>query len=219
MSRLIDAPSAARDRTRWVRDWFPPLAHVNPPNLVTSTSLVLSCTALMALSSGRPSLALMCAILTLPCDLLDGLLARRLGLQSRFGASLDSLADAVAFCAVPMVLAHALGVNAWYQQGLLVAYGLAGVWRLAHFEEAGLVRWRGRQAFQGVPTAYAASLVFLLCCLAVRVPGEPVRLLLTAAMPLLAIAMVSRLPFPKGGWHYRVMWGLLPLGAAIAWFR
>ncbi|HEY9856025.1 MAG TPA: CDP-alcohol phosphatidyltransferase family protein [Stenomitos sp.] len=199
--------------------WFPPLAHVNPPNLVTSTSVALAFWGLMLLSTGRPEGALLCGLLTIPCDLVDGALARRLGLQSSFGAALDSLADAVSFCLLPAAVAHGVGLSAGFQQGLLLLYVLAGVWRLAHFEAAGLIQWRGRPAFVGVPTPYAASVLYLLACLALRVPGEPTRFLLTVGVLLLALAMVSGLPFRKGGWHYHVMWALLPLGAVVACWK
>lgn len=220
MSRLVESPpetlvppSGWRAR---LCDRFPPLAHVNPPNLVTSASIALGFLALLALSDHRPALALFLGLATIPCDLVDGALARRLGLQSRFGASLDSLADAVSFGVLPAALAHGFGLTAWYQQVPLVGYALAALWRLAHFEETGLTEWRGRPAFRGVPTPYAASVLYLLACLNLLMPGEPTRLLLTFGVVLLAMAMVSSFHFPKGGWHYRLMWVLLPMGAMIA---
>lgn len=197
--------------------WFPPLRHVNPPNLVTSASVALGFGGILLMSHGRPELAMLCALLTLPCDLLDGLLARKLGLQSSFGAALDSLADAISFCLLPAVLAHGLGMRHPLHLLLLFAYVLAGIWRLAHFEQAGLVQWRGRPAFQGVPTPYAASLVFLIACAVLRWPGALTEMVLACGMGLLALGMVSSLPFPKGGWHYHVMWALLPIGLLLAW--
>ncbi len=196
--------------------WFPAFAHLTPPNLVTSASVALAFAGILLVASGRPDLALLCGMAAVPCDLLDGFLARRMGLQSRFGAALDSLADALSFCLLPAVAAFGVGLTAWYQLLPLFAYVLAGVWRLAQFDEAGMTQWRGRPAFQGMPTPYAASLVYLLAVVGLRFPTEPMRLGLTAAVLVLAIAMVARLPFPKGGWHYRVMWILLPLGAVFA---
>lgn len=222
MTRQADLPPPAQDvppeRPR-LAAWFPPLAHVNPPNLVTSASVVLAFCALVLLSAGRPELALLCGMATVPCDLIDGALARRLGLQSRFGASLDSLADAISFGLLPAVVAHGAGLGGWFLQVPLVAYVLAGVWRLASFEEAGLTHWRGRPAFHGMPTPYAASVLYLLSSLALHWPGELSRFALAVGAFVLPLAMVSAVPFRKGGWHYHLMWLLLPLGAVLACWR
>ena len=44
-------------------------------------------------------------------DVIDGKLARLLGLTSRFGTEFDSLADTISFCAVPSILVYSLYVD------------------------------------------------------------------------------------------------------------
>ena len=69
-------------------------------------------------------------------DILDGKLARLMGLTSRFGTEFDSLADTISFCAVPSVLIYSI-----YVEGLPKLLGavisfmplLFGTIRLAKF--------------------------------------------------------------------------------------
>lgn len=194
---------------------FPALRHATVPNLITSLSGVLGVSGLMLVVHGHLAAALGCILLAIPCDILDGWAARKLGQASSFGAELDSLADATSFCVLPAVVAASVGPGGPLGHVAAVAFALAGLWRLAYFKEAGLVTLKGRPAFVGMPTPYAAA-VLLVLTVAVRtwpttLPGPT----LTIACGLLAAWMVHRAPFPKGGWAYRLMWLLLPVAAAL----
>jgi phosphatidylglycerophosphate synthase len=60
---------------------------------VTLFSLLPAAVAGLALASGRFGLACMFATIGSLCDLVDGLLARRLGIESEAGALLDAVVD------------------------------------------------------------------------------------------------------------------------------
>jgi len=86
--------------------------------------------------SGQVRGALVCLVAAGVCDLFDGPVARRFprdDAAGRFGIALDSLADAVSFVALPIAVAHALGVRSALAVPFLLGYALAGVVRLAYF--------------------------------------------------------------------------------------
>jgi CDP-diacylglycerol--serine O-phosphatidyltransferase len=195
---------------------FPPLARLTAPNLITSASVVSGTAGILLAGSGNVRGALTCGLLAIPLDLLDGWVARRLGLTSDFGAALDSLADATSFCLLPAaVLATVCDKPAGWAAAL--GYALCGLWRLAHFHEAGLIQFRGREAFVGMPTPYAAALFCLAAVSAVVWPGGWAERGLPLTAICLGLMMIAGAPFPKGGWHYRLMWVLLPAAMLALW--
>ena len=112
----------------------------------------------------RPYWACNAIIAACLCDMVDGRLARALGVQSRFGAELDSLADIVAFGVAPAILAYytALGNGSQYFFGpwLLASFGFVacGALRLARFNtESG--QGKTADVFEGIPTPVSALLV------------------------------------------------------------
>jgi archaetidylinositol phosphate synthase len=72
-----------------------PLAAILPrrPNLITITGLILAILSLIPAHYGEPILVLILVILAGLMDGLDGLVARRYGIASKFGAFLDSTLD------------------------------------------------------------------------------------------------------------------------------
>ncbi len=87
------------DRVRaWSKPFLAPIADFLarlrvPPNVVTICAF-LGCVAVgVALGLGYPRLAGVLLILFGPLDAVDGLLARRSGQQTKFGAFLDSTLD------------------------------------------------------------------------------------------------------------------------------
>ncbi|MCW2667067.1 MAG: CDP-diacylglycerol--serine O-phosphatidyltransferase, partial [Frankiales bacterium] len=156
--------------------------HVQPANLVTSTSLVLGFLALLC-APQRPALATLLVLVAAVLDVVDGALARRTGGDRTFGAQLDSLTDLLCFCVVPaFTLHHAVGGGVAVPAAC--AFVVAGAWRLARFP---LVQQQG--SFVGLPTPAGGGLLMLLATWA---PG-PVAVL---GAVLLAGLMVSALRIP-----------------------
>ena len=71
--------------------------------------------------------------LALICDILDGLIARRLASHSPLGADLDSLADIVSFGVAPAVLGFTLGLRGPWDELILIYFVVCGISRLARF--------------------------------------------------------------------------------------
>jgi CDP-diacylglycerol--serine O-phosphatidyltransferase len=99
-------------------------------------------------------------------DFFDGLLARKLNVQSELGVQLDSLADMVTSGLVPgLVLFHLLGLApqlSWETYNLLPYFGLlvtlASAFRLAKFN----ISTNQSDAFIGLPTPANALLIISL---------------------------------------------------------
>jgi CDP-diacylglycerol--serine O-phosphatidyltransferase len=125
-------------------------------------------------------------------DGLDGLLARRFGVVSPFGAQMDSLADMCSFgIAAPVVVYTSIHGSA---PGALLAGACAMVAccaaiRLARFN----VSPKDGRFFCGVPTTMAAAVLGLATLIGLRLPGP----LAVGAIAVLALAMVSSFPYAK----------------------
>lgn len=65
------------------------------PNLLTLTRIFLTPVCVYFLLTGKAQIAVPLTIFTGLTDLFDGYLARRLGVETRFGAGLDPVADKV----------------------------------------------------------------------------------------------------------------------------
>lgn len=186
-------------------------AQVNPAEALTLASAASATLGLCAPGLGWSAAAttavmVACVAASLLLDRLDGPLARRLGVTSERGARLDTLADLLAFGALPAVIL----VLETGSIGLAVAlpYALAAVWRLARYDDGELAPTRWGPAFLGVPTAAAAAAVVVALVLA-RPLLVPVAALATALMP-------SRVRYPKrgpGAWPWLV---LVPVAVVVA---
>jgi CDP-diacylglycerol--serine O-phosphatidyltransferase len=158
----------------------------------TSLNLLIGVLSLIAATTGSIRLAawgLLCCVLF---DACDGLLARRWRVASAFGAQLDSLADMTSF-----ITAGATLIYYWVQPvtpywliaGASALYVLAGAVRLARFNctlpQPGY--------FQGIPTTFVAAAIAANYLVAPAINAYYVILLAT----LLAVLMVSLLPYPK----------------------
>jgi len=162
------------------------------------------------------------------CDMLDGKVARLTGSAGEFGAELDSLADMVSFGVAPAMLVHrlVLGDNPTRVWGdgeqliwlIAVFYAVMTALRLARYN----VEHSNEQAtsaFRGLPSpgaaAFLCSWVLFYAWLQRRMLDEGssaltlslewavwdhlLRLLLSGSMPLMALLMVSSIPFPHVG--------------------
>jgi CDP-diacylglycerol--serine O-phosphatidyltransferase len=151
-------------------------------------------------------------------DSLDGALARSFGASSDLGAQLDSLADVISFGAAPAVLIGSL----LPADGLLVgwtmaiAYALCAGWRLARFNITRADENSDHTGFVGLPStgAGAASATAVLAHLRLLEYGVPLStMLLPCVLVLLAVLMVSRVPYGHAG---AIVSRLNPVAAVFA---
>lgn len=136
------------------------------PNLVTALGLCSGLTAIRAALLGEWEAAVLLVLVAAVLDGIDGGIARLVRGETRFGAELDSLADAISFGVAPALILYAWSLNGLGRFGWLVALLLAlfCALRLARFN-AGIDRTdpphRPHGYLTGVPAPAGALLALL----------------------------------------------------------
>ncbi len=163
------------------------------------------------------AIAIFCAM---AMDLFDGRIARMLGVAGELGGALDSLADAISFGIAPVLLIYSWrisGASHWFAIAILGTYVCAGLWRLARFNTTA----SSKATFVGLPIPIAAScLTSLVLYERVISVGMMSFLLTTSGLYLLlivlAVLMVSTIPFPSGkGSHLVMPFGMITVLIAM----
>jgi CDP-diacylglycerol--serine O-phosphatidyltransferase len=155
-------------------------------------------------------------------DLFDGMVARRLGVDGPLGAVLDSLCDVVSFGVLPAVILISAAQSATEQVIFTVAgafYLSMAIYRLARYtiKAADAPAGAARFWFEGLSSPAAAM------CFSTSVLISTPAAVQAVLMVILALLMVSRLPYPDLAKFYisrrLPVWSLaIPLAAlAINW--
>ncbi len=192
------------------------------PNVVTVIGLCAGLTALRYTLLGRYDLAVMLIVFGAVIDGLDGLLARRLGAASPYGAELDSLSDFLNFgVATGIVVFQFTASDARSTTWVFtLVYIIATCLRLARFNvNRDAPQPAGRPHFVGVPAPGGAMLallpLFLTFAGVIDATDNP--LACGLYLTLVGIAMISkvRTPSPKSLRIPREKARYVLIGAAI----
>jgi phosphatidylserine synthase len=100
---------------------------------------------------------------------------------------------------------------------LLLLYVLAGTWRLAHFNVAGLRHDASGDWFQGQPTTDTAAWFLVLSVLARHLAPTAATVLLAVVFAAGSVLMLSALRYPKNGLPQRILLLLVPLALIALW--
>ncbi|WP_404339177.1 CDP-diacylglycerol--serine O-phosphatidyltransferase [Sphingomonas sp. MMS12-HWE2-04] len=95
------------------------------PNTVTALALCSGLTAIRFAMLGNWEAAVLMVLAAAVLDGVDGKIARLVRAESRFGAELDSLSDAISFGVAPALILYLWSLNALGRLGWLVALLLA----------------------------------------------------------------------------------------------
>lgn len=108
------------------------------PNTVTALALCSGLTAIRFAMLGNWEVAVLMVLAAAVLDGVDGKIARLVRAESRFGAELDSLSDAISFGVAPALILYLWSLNTLGRFGWLVALLLAlfCALRLARFNAA-----------------------------------------------------------------------------------
>lgn len=178
----------------------------NLANYVTLINAFCGILAVIAIQENALLKAVALLALALLADFLDGLVARLLKLQSKLGAELDSLADALSFGLAPsLILYHYWCKISPDTSFLALLFCLSAIWRLAKFnidsqQQSGI--------FIGLPTPAAALAVMALPLMFWQEPvlseylSLPLLLLFTLLLSYLMHAPITllSLKFKHFGW-------------------
>jgi len=178
------------------------------PNVLTLAALCSGLTAIRFALQGEFRLAVIAIIVAAIFDALDGRVARRLGVASRFGAELDSLSDFLCFGVAPAFVLYLASLKDGGALGWVVTlmFPICSALRLARFNtalaDAPPPVWTGSY-FTGVPAPAGALLALMPLAISFEAESAWPRHALVVGVVLVAVAglMVSRLPtfsFKKG---------------------
>jgi CDP-diacylglycerol--serine O-phosphatidyltransferase len=169
------------------------------PNIFTA--LNLGCGYFSILQSLQGNFKFAAILIVLGCffDLMDGRMARMMGVQSSFGEQFDSLSDLVTFAMAPSILFYKFFLAGLGRVGLVVSFFfcLCGALRLARFNaNIGKV---DSNFFQGLPSPVAAAAIIgavffsLEFANMLMVPSWLAAVYIT----FYALLMISSIPFPS----------------------
>ena len=172
------------------------------PNLLTIMSLFGGMTAVRFALNEKWELAALAIVIASVLDVLDGRVARMLGVSSKFGAELDSLADLTSFGVCPSLVIY-LWLIQYDASGLgwvgVLVFAACSALRLARFntmlEDKNAPKWT-KGYFTGVPAPAGAGLALmpLFFVLAFGDALKPEPILMSLWLVIAGLLMVSRLP-------------------------
>lgn len=176
------------------------------PAACTAANVVTGFFAMIAASDGRFKTAVYLLLLSVVLDMMDGRLARKLGVTSKLGQELDSFSDAISFGVAPAFLAQRSVLQPLGVVGLAISvvYMLAGIFRLARFNLVVSEHAKERRTL-GVPIPIGASYVMALVLMGDKVPPQVAGLVILA----MAALMISRVRLPDFVGRGMVGWALL----------
>lgn len=117
-------PRAGRRIPRLRREGGIPLRAVLP-NTVTALALCSGLTAIRLAILGNWEVAVLMVLAAAVLDGIDGKIARLVRAESRFGAELDSLSDAISFGVAPALILYLWSLNSLGRFGWMIALLLA----------------------------------------------------------------------------------------------
>lgn len=131
------------------------------PNLLTLCNLLCGCVGIWLLFAGHPGAAGVLVFVAALFDVLDGMVARMLGVSGPLGVQLDSLADVVSFGVLPSFMAFTMmrsqALDVWAFAAFLMT--LCSAYRLAKFN----IDPAQKKHFSGMPTPVNAVFWASLC--------------------------------------------------------
>jgi len=136
------------------------------PNAITAAALCAGLTGIRFAIAGEFEKAVLAVMLAGLLDGIDGRAARLLKAQTRFGAELDSLADAISFGVAPALIVYLWTLHDLPRFGWIaaLAYAICCVLRLARFNaqlELAELPYKQAGFLTGVPAPAGAGLALL----------------------------------------------------------
>jgi len=190
------------------------------PNMATVFNMFLGFMAITLILNGEPIKAGWVMMVGGLFDIVDGKLARLLGLSSRFGTEFDSLADTISFCAVPSILIYSVYVEGLpFLLGAVISFMplLFGTIRLARFNiDTGE---NPKPYFTGLTTPLAAITIISFMLYNYQSYGVLVAILSFLMISPVRFSKFPLLSFRKGRSNNMRLVGLIIILLSIIFFR
>ena len=185
------------------------------PNLITTANLICGFLSMVYAIQSDFTRACWFIVIAGVCDSLDGRVARMAKAESSFGVQYDSLSDLTSFGIAPAILSFAFALHDLSRFGVSIAafYCVCAALRLARFNVDAEINGEKKETpeaiarakkirkgyFQGMPSPASAGLVITSILMQIEfkfLPDEFVKYFILGVVGLLALLMVSSIPFP-----------------------
>ena len=147
--------------------------------------------------TNEPELALLAGIVAFVFDSLDGVVARKYGLESDFGRQIDSFMDSLIYLVFPsyfiLIFLNPLSLLTGIAAVLVIGFGIL---RLIRFNIVGFVYKNGARSYPGLGTAYIFPAVIVLY-IGNYYLGSVFSWLTPFVLITMSFAMVSEIPIKK----------------------
>lgn len=168
---------------------------LNRVDLVTLSSVITSSISVALSIKGDFYLAMSVLYIAMLADAMDGMLARKWGLERDFGRYLDGFMDVLIYLVSPSILLYCAGFNGYFAIFLLamIAFGCI---RLSVFNQIGNIEESDGLSYLGMPVFWSVFIIsgyFLLALFSVTYA----QIILAAALAFFCFAMVVKKPFYK----------------------
>lgn len=176
------------------------------PNGITFLSLSSGIVAIVSAVEGRLVLGATLIFLCYWLDMLDGFFARKLNAQSDFGLQLDSLADMVSLGVAPAVLVfqhlRIQGASMLMALPIVIIFVVASAFRLARFNLLPPKTSGSKDSIGLTITQSGGTLALAVLADSVYPTHFLHFLVYIPLILLLAVLMVSTIPFPPHSWFF-----------------
>ncbi len=172
----------------------------NLPNAITMLGLVLSLSACFLSSYHEMPYAIICFMYSGLCDMLDGMVARKLPLKEEeklFGVQLDSIVDVVSFGVAPVMIGFNLGFNTFFDYVLALLYASCASMRLAYFNVHGTSGEGKIKYYTGLPVTFSA-IIFPIVYTSYFYGNKPLyEFLIRLTFFVVAVLFIVKVKIPK----------------------
>ena len=127
---------------------------LNKVDLVTLSSVITSSLAVGLALAGYLMLATALLYLAMLADAMDGILARKLGVERDFGRYLDGFMDVLIYLTGPSIIFYLSGFNGWMSVFLMTMIA-CGCIRLSVFNQIGNIQESDGLSYLGMPVFWS----------------------------------------------------------------
>ncbi|MDR0851191.1 MAG: CDP-alcohol phosphatidyltransferase family protein [Clostridiales Family XIII bacterium] len=175
---------------------------------------------LAATGTGLTAYALICLIVSGVCDLFDGVYARRCkrtDAEKQFGVQIDSLADMIAFVALPIAISLSIGGFHFYQIIVIyVFYALCAIIRLAFFGiTVDGLSGEPVKHYRGLPVTYAALIFPLLWVFTSFLAPKLTAIVFAAGMAIVGFLYILDIKIAKPRGVFYILFPLLAIALIV----
>jgi CDP-diacylglycerol--serine O-phosphatidyltransferase len=169
---------------------------LNWADWLTLSSLLLSSLGLLSALHATLTLAIGLMLLAMFVDMLDGLVARSMKLESEFGRYLDSFCDVFTYLVLPMFILYQFGMQDVLSISALFIFLVCGLLRLSRFNIIGVIEDSGVAYHLGLQVIWSHLVVVLAFPIWMWL-GKTVRYPLILILLVMSFFMIYNLKFPK----------------------